>query len=185
MDRLSRKENYFESAKGDAKSIENNIDDYRICASQICFNAQQLAEKLLKSIYNFYGLKPEKTHDLRKLATGLAEKGYLDIDDQLRRNCGFLTQNATASRYIPFESSEYGEVLEAVIAANEIAENLEKQGYEVVKIDVPAKRLPDVFIDESENVVGLDKLMTDKLTESALYNTSSQSLVSEPRAQSR
>lgn len=53
MDRLSRKENYFESAKGDAKSIENNIDDYRICASQICFNAQQLAEKLLKSIYNF------------------------------------------------------------------------------------------------------------------------------------
>lgn len=72
-----------------------------------------------------------------------------------------------------------------MIAANEIAENLEKQGYEVVKIDVPAKRLRDVFIDESENVVGLDKLMTDKLTESALYNTSSQSLVSEPRAQSR
>lgn len=72
-----------------------------------------------------------------------------------------------------------------MIAANEIAENLEKQGYEVVKIDVPAKRLRDVFIDESENVVGLDKLMTDKLSESVLYNTSSQSLASEPRTQSR
>lgn len=181
MDRLSRKENYFESAKGDAKSIENNIDDYRICASQICFNAQQLAEKLLKSIYDFYGLKPEKTHDLRKLASGLAEKGYLDIDDQLRRNCGFLTQNATASRYIPFESSEYGEVLEAVIAANEIADNLEKQGYEVVKIDIPARRLRDVFIDESENVVGLDKLMTDKLSESALYSAESPDFSYEPK----
>lgn len=181
MDRLSRKENYFESAKGDAKSIENNIDDYRICASQICFNARQLAEKLLKSIYDFYGLKPEKTHDLRKLASGLAEKGYLDIDDQLRRNCGFLTQNATASRYIPFESSEYGEVLEAVIAANEIADNLEKQGYEVVKIDIPARRLRDVFIDESENVVGLDKLMTDKLSESALYSAESPDFSYEPK----
>lgn len=181
MDRLSRKENYFKSAKGDAKSIENNIDDYRICASQICFNAQQLAEKLLKSIYDFYGLKPEKTHDLRKLASGLAEKGYLDIDDQLRRNCGFLTQNATASRYIPFESSEYGEVLEAVIAANEIADNLEKQGYEVVKIDIPARRLRDVFIDESENVVGLDKLMTDKLSKSALYSAESPDFSYEPK----
>lgn len=74
MDRLSRKENYFESAKGDAKSIENNIDDYRICASQICFNAQQLAEKLLKSIYNFYGLKPEKTQDLRNWQQALQKK---------------------------------------------------------------------------------------------------------------
>lgn len=76
-------------------------------------------------------------------------------------------------------------MLEAVIAANEIAENLEKQGYEVVKIDVPAKRLRDVFIDESENVVGLDKLMTDKLSESALYNTSSQSHAYGSRTQSR
>lgn len=72
-----------------------------------------------------------------------------------------------------------------MIAANEIADNLEKQGYEVVKIDVPARRLRDVFINESENVVGLDKLMTDKLSESALYNTSSQSLAYGPRTQSR
>lgn len=81
MDRLKREERYFESAKGDAKSIENNIGDYRICASKICFNAQQLVEKLLKSICNFYGLKPGKTHDLRRLAADLADKGYLDIDD--------------------------------------------------------------------------------------------------------
>lgn len=176
MDRLKREENYFESAKGDAKSIENNIGDYKICASQICFNAQQLVEKLLKSIYNSYGLKPEKTHDLRRLAGDLADRGYLDIDDQFKRNCGFLTQNATPSRYIPFESSEYGEVLEAVISANEIAENLEEQGYEVIKVDVPAKRLRDIFIDENENEVGLDKLMTDKLSESAFYRTDNQSL---------
>ena len=185
MDRLKREENYFESAKGDAKSIENNIGDYKICASQICFNAQQLVEKLLKSIYNFYGLKPEKTHDLRRLAGDLADRGYLDIDDQFKRNCGFLTQNATASRYIPFESSEYGEVLEAVISANEIAENLEEQGYEVIKVDVPAKRLRDIFIEEGENEVGLDKLMTDKLSESTFYRTENQSLNYEPKTQLR
>lgn len=185
MDRLKREENYFESAKGDARSIENNIGDYKICASQICFNAQQLVEKLLKSIYSFYGLKPEKTHDLRRLASDLAGQGYLDIDDHFKRNCGFLTQNATSSRYIPFESSEYGEVLEAVIAANEIAEYLEKQGYDVIKIDVPARRLRDIFVDEHENVEDLDKLMADKISESALYSADSQDFSYESKTRLR
>ena len=148
MNRLSREENYLETARGDARSIENNIHDYRICGPQICNNAALLVEKTLKSIYEFYGIKPKRVHDLRQLAHGLEKLGYLNVDERMRDNCTFLSQEATAGKYISFESSEYGEVLEAVICANEIVDEIGKQGYEVVRINVPAMRLRDLFKEE-------------------------------------
>lgn len=72
-----------------------------------------------------------------------------------------------------------------MIAANEIAEYLEKQGYDVIKIDVPARRLRDIFVDEHENVEDLDKLMADKISESALYSADSQDFSYESKTRLR
>ena len=43
--------------------------------ADLCFHAQQAAEKALKAVYRFHALRFRYTHDLGQLAHGLREQG--------------------------------------------------------------------------------------------------------------
>lgn len=87
----------------------------------LCFHAQQAAEKALKAVYQYHGLSFRYTHDLDELVSGLTQKGIQipsDIDEAI-----VLTSFAWESRYPnisePVSKEEYQEALqhaEAVVA---------------------------------------------------------------------
>ena len=63
----------------------------------LCFHAQQAAEKALKAVYQHYGWTFRYTHDLEKLINGLREKGLIvppEVED-----ADALTSFAWESRY--------------------------------------------------------------------------------------
>ncbi|MDR1931700.1 MAG: HEPN domain-containing protein [Spirochaetales bacterium] len=43
-----------------AKSTDNEL----VCLEDLCFQAQQSTEKALKGLLIFYGVEPEKTHNI-------------------------------------------------------------------------------------------------------------------------
>lgn len=87
----------------------------------LCFHAQQAAEKALKAVYQHYGWTFRYTHDLAELITGLKEKG-LDLPHDVVE-ADALTGFAWEARYPglvePVSKDEYEEALqqaEAVVA---------------------------------------------------------------------
>jgi len=79
----------------------------------LCFHAQQAAEKALKAVYQRHGWTFHYTHDLGELISGLRGKGLRvpsRIDDSVD-----LTTYATESRYPglaePVTTEEYHEAL--------------------------------------------------------------------------
>ncbi len=87
----------------------------------LCFHAQQAAEKALKAVYQYHGLSFRYTHDLDELVSGLAQRGIqipFDVDEAI-----VLTSFAWESRYPnmsePVSKEEYQEALrqaEVVVA---------------------------------------------------------------------
>jgi HEPN domain-containing protein len=87
----------------------------------LCFHAQQAAEKALKAVYQHHGWTFQYTHDLEKLVTGLEEKGLTlppEVDEAIA-----LTGFAWESRYPGFgervSEKEYRDAVrhaEAVVA---------------------------------------------------------------------
>lgn len=63
----------------------------------LCFNAQQAAEKALKAVCLVYGLDFPKTHSLVHLMD-ILETGKVEIPDTVR-DADILTQYAVQSRY--------------------------------------------------------------------------------------
>lgn len=63
----------------------------------LCFHAQQAAEKALKALYVFRGWTFRYTHDLEKLITDLRKKG-LSIPDEVQESVT-LTGYAFEARY--------------------------------------------------------------------------------------
>jgi HEPN domain-containing protein len=87
----------------------------------LCFHAQQAAEKALKAVYQFRGWTFRYTHDLEELVTGLKRQGLAistEVDDAI-----MLTIFAWEARYPglnePVTSEEYKEAIrhaKAVVA---------------------------------------------------------------------
>jgi HEPN domain-containing protein len=87
----------------------------------LCFHAQQAAEKALKAVYQHHGWTFRYTHDLKELATDLASKGLIvppEVDD-----AAVLTSFAWESRYPglgePVSEKEYRDAVrhaETVVA---------------------------------------------------------------------
>lgn len=75
----------------------------------LCFHAQQAAEKALKAVYQYHGWPFRYTHDLEELATGLKGQG-LKIPDEVE-DALMLTSFAWETRYPglaePVTSEEY------------------------------------------------------------------------------
>lgn len=63
----------------------------------LCYQAQQAAEKALKAVYMRDGLRFEYTHNLARLGSGLERKG-VGVPD-LVREAAVLTRYAVESRY--------------------------------------------------------------------------------------
>jgi HEPN domain-containing protein len=87
----------------------------------LCFHAQQAAEKALKAVYQYHAWTFRYTHDLEELVTGLEGKGLTvppEVDDAIA-----LTVFAWESRYPginePLNEEEYCDAIrhaEAVVA---------------------------------------------------------------------
>ena len=79
----------------------------------LCFFAQQAAEKAIKAVYQYHGWKFRYTHNIEELLTGLKRHGLEispDVDD-----ADVLTHYAWAARYPGFSEpvtlEEYREAL--------------------------------------------------------------------------
>jgi HEPN domain-containing protein len=79
----------------------------------LCFHAQQAAEKALKAVYQHHGLTFQYTHDLEELINGLKKFG-LKIPSKVE-NAVVLTSFAWEARYPglaePVTPEEYQEAL--------------------------------------------------------------------------
>ena len=66
------------------------------CYEDLCFNAQQAAEKALKSLLVFYDVEPPRTHDLAELVNKASK--YTDLPKNIR-NLVKLNEYAVQIRY--------------------------------------------------------------------------------------
>ena len=110
-------------------SLSKTVPDEFICYEDLCFQAQQAAEKSIKALLLFYDIEPVKTHNLVTLLQELMQR--CSIPDKLREVV-LLTDYAVQTRYpgdySPVEKTEY-------LAAVKIAD------YCVRWIDKKIKRL--------------------------------------------
>jgi HEPN domain-containing protein len=79
----------------------------------LCFHAQQAAEKAIKAIYQHYGKSFRYTHDLDELITGLQNEGIIIPSEVME--AALLTSYAWEARYPglsePVTVEEYREAL--------------------------------------------------------------------------
>jgi len=80
----------------------------------LCFHAQQAAEKAIKAVCVHHGLSFRYTHDLGELISGL-EKGGIPVPQDVK-DAGVLTSYAWEARYPglyePVTEEEYREAVE-------------------------------------------------------------------------
>ena len=92
-----------------AKSSDNKLVYYE----DLCFQAQQSAEKGLKGLLIYYGVEPEKTHNLHVLLQEL--ENFTEIDDEildvLKLN-NFAVQTRYPGEYAEVEKEEYEQSVE-------------------------------------------------------------------------
>ena len=100
-------------AKGDLALAEIPLPNGAFY-EDLCFHAQQAAEKALKAVYQEWGLKFRYTHDLDELISELKEKG-IDVPSAVE-NADVLTGFASEARYPglsePVSEVEYREALQ-------------------------------------------------------------------------
>jgi len=79
----------------------------------LCFHAQQAAEKALKGVYQYYNRRFRYIHDLDELITGLQNEGVIVPAEVV--DAAVLTSYAWEARYPglsePIEVEEYREAL--------------------------------------------------------------------------
>jgi len=95
----------------------------------LCFHAQQAAEKALKGVYQHNGWSFRHTHDLEELITGLRQMGLpipSEVDEAI-----VLTSFAWEARYPglgePVTVEEYEEALQHAVTVVEWAERTIKE----------------------------------------------------------
>lgn len=120
----------YELWLGRAKSslaISKNRIDENVYLEDLCFQAQQAAEKALKGLLVFYGAEPEKTHNLVSLIKELSK--YAAIPEEIKE-AAILNDYAVQTRYpggyTPIEEDEYGNAVK-------IADNCIKWAEKVIK----------------------------------------------------
>ena len=84
-------------ADSDLRLARMAAGDESIRREQVCFHAQQAAEKAIKAVLLSRGIEFPLTHDLEELLE-IAEDGGLALPDQVRE-AGLLTPYAVETRY--------------------------------------------------------------------------------------
>jgi len=78
-----------------------------------CFQAQQAVEKGIKGLLIYYGVEPEKTHNLYVLLLTLEK--HAKIDDEIKEILklqNFAVQTRYPGEYIQVEKEEYDKSIE-------------------------------------------------------------------------
>jgi HEPN domain-containing protein len=103
---------WLSRAKGDPAIAKAPLPEGALL-EDLCFHAQQAAEKALKAVYQHQGWTFRYTHDLEELIAGLREKGLLVPSEVVDADA--LTGFAWESRYPgfgePVTEEEYREAL--------------------------------------------------------------------------
>jgi HEPN domain-containing protein len=92
-------------------------DNESIYYEDLCFQSQQSAEKGLKGLLIFYGLEPEKTHNLYVLLQQLEK--CTEIDEEIKQVIklnNFAVQTRYPGDYVEIEKDEYEQTI--IIAEN-------------------------------------------------------------------
>jgi HEPN domain-containing protein len=87
-----------------AKFSDNELVYYE----DLCFQAQQAAEKGLKALLIFYGVEPEKTHNLNILLQEIEK--HTPIRDDIKsvlKLYNYAVQTRYPGEYIEIEKEEY------------------------------------------------------------------------------
>jgi len=92
---MARYEEWIERAKSNLEIAQTKIIRH-IHYEDLCFEAQQAAEKALKGLLIFHGVDPEFTHNIEKLLTALEKFTTIPTDVQKANK---LTVYAVQTRY--------------------------------------------------------------------------------------
>jgi HEPN domain-containing protein len=120
---IGKPEDWLRRAKGNlARATQTKPKD--AFWEDLCFDAQQAAEKATKAVLIFRKLEFRKTHDLRGLLSLLDSSGYA-VPEEIRR-ADELTDYALETRYPglsePVEVSEYRDAVDLAEAVVRWAE---------------------------------------------------------------
>ena len=86
---------WFDRAKS-RLAISKNKPDEDIFLEDLCFQAQQAAEKAIKGLLIFYKVEPEKTHNLVLLIKELSK--HITVPDEINETV-ILNDYALQTRY--------------------------------------------------------------------------------------
>lgn len=100
--------------------------DSEVYLEDMCFDAQQAAEKAIKAVLIYLGVQFPRVHDLAYLLA-LVEREGQNVSESIRR-AAILSDYAVESRYPGFsEPVTYEEYEEAISIAEEVVHWAEKQ----------------------------------------------------------
>lgn len=103
-------------AESDLRAVDLCMAGVPVPWDVVSFHAQQAGEKYLKALLAQRGIRPPRTHDLRRLLTLCGEHGT-DLSE-LEADCKLLTAYAVDSRYGELRpDAEESEGRDAVAAA--------------------------------------------------------------------
>lgn len=112
-------EEWLQYARRDLYRARHEVNDYlEDWSNEVCFLSHQAAEKMLKALLVARNQRPERTHNLKALATRIRSLGV--ALENLDAECELLTAHAVEPRY-PGGGRTRQEAREAVEAAERIA----------------------------------------------------------------
>jgi len=118
---------WLERARSNLLLAKTNPED--VFLEDLCFEAQQAAEKATKALLIYSNCDYPYTHDMAELLTSLQEKTDLDIPESVKQ-MPRLTRFAVASRYPgPIEPISNGEYQKAL----DIAEHVVKWARDIIE----------------------------------------------------
>jgi HEPN domain-containing protein len=93
-------------------AISKNRADESIFLEDLCFQAQQAAEKALKGLLIFYNIEPEKTHNLVSLIKELSK--HIAIPEEINEIVilnDYAVQTRYPGNYTPINEEEYNNAI--------------------------------------------------------------------------
>ena len=122
-------EEWMQFAQSDLRLARLAAQDQSIRPEQVCFHAQQAAEKALKAVLRSCGADFPPTHDI-ELLLRLAEEVRIALPESIRP-AGWLTPYAVETRYPGFQAEiSHTEVEQAL----EMAENVVKWAKKALRV---------------------------------------------------
>ena len=111
-------------------AISKTKPDEDICLEDLCFQAQQAAEKAIKGLLVFYKVEPEKTHNLVSLIKELSK--HITVPDEINETVilnDYAVQTRYPGNYTPINEDEYNEAIKvAENCFNWIKTKINQQG---------------------------------------------------------